>query len=68
VSYTYQKKGRSAQPDSLPGEIAVPEQVNVSMTEIADSAREGLLALADRPAGDDRDVRGGRHRAARAGG
>jgi len=30
----------------LPGEIAVPEQVIVSMTEIAESAKEGLLALA----------------------
>jgi hypothetical protein len=40
-----QKKGRRAQPDSLPGEVAVPEQVIVSMSEIADSAREGLLAL-----------------------
>ena len=29
-----------------PGEVAVPEQVIVSMAEIAESAREGLLALA----------------------
>jgi putative transposase len=46
VSNTYQKKGRRAQPDRQPGEIAVPEQVIVSMAEIAESAREGLLALA----------------------
>ncbi|HTQ91276.1 MAG TPA: IS256 family transposase [Streptosporangiaceae bacterium] len=30
----------------MPGEVAVPEQVIVSMAEIAESAREGLLALA----------------------
>ncbi len=30
----------------LPGEVAVPEQVVLSMAEIAESAREGLLALA----------------------
>jgi putative transposase len=46
VSNTYQKNSRRAQPDGLPGEIAVPEQVIVSMTEIAESAKEGLLALA----------------------
>jgi putative transposase len=46
VSNTYQTKARRAQPDPLPGEIAVPEQVIVSMAEIAGSAREGLLALA----------------------
>jgi hypothetical protein len=46
VSNTYQKTGRRAQPDRQPGEIAVPEQVIVSMAEIAESAREGLLALA----------------------
>jgi len=46
VSNTYQKNGRRAQPDSAPGEIAVPEQVIVSMAEIAESAKEGLLALA----------------------
>jgi putative transposase len=46
VSNTYQKTGRRAQPDRLPGEIAVPEQVIVSMAEIAESAKEGLLALA----------------------
>jgi transposase-like protein len=46
VSNTYQKTSRSAQPDRQPGEVAVPEQVVVSMAEIAESAREGLLALA----------------------
>jgi hypothetical protein len=46
VSNTYQKNSRHAQPDGLPGEIAVPEQVIVSMAEIAESAKEGLLALA----------------------
>jgi len=46
VSNTYQKNSRRAQPDPLPGQVAVPEQVIVSMAEIAESAREGLLALA----------------------
>jgi putative transposase len=46
VSNTYQKRARRAQPDRQPGEISVPEQVIVSMAEIAESAREGLLALA----------------------
>jgi transposase-like protein len=46
VSNTYQKKRCHAQPDPLPAEVAVPGQVVVSMTEIAESAREGLLALA----------------------
>jgi putative transposase len=46
VSNTYQKKRRRAEPDPLPGEVAVPEQVIVSMAEIAESAKEGLLALA----------------------
>ena len=46
MSNTYQKNSRHAQPDGLPGEIAVPEQVIVSMAEIAESAKEGLLALA----------------------
>jgi hypothetical protein len=46
VSNTYQKNSRRAEPDRLPGEITVPEQVLVSMAEIAESAREGLLALA----------------------
>jgi putative transposase len=46
VSNTYQNEPRHAQPDRLPGEIAVPEQVVVSMAEIAESAKEGLLALA----------------------
>jgi hypothetical protein len=46
VSNTYQKSRRRAEPDPVPKEIAVPEQVIVSMAEIAESAREGLLALA----------------------
>jgi putative transposase len=46
VSNTYQKTGRRAQPDPRLGEVAVPEQVVVSMTEIAGAAKEGLLALA----------------------
>jgi putative transposase len=46
VSNTYQKDRRPAQPDRLPGEVAVPEQVMVSMAEIAESVKEGLLALA----------------------
>jgi putative transposase len=46
VSNTYQKDRRPAQPDGQLGAIAVPEQVVVSMAEIAESAKEGLLALA----------------------
>jgi putative transposase len=46
VSNTYQKNRRRAEPDRQPGEITVPEQVVVSMAEIAESAKEGLLALA----------------------
>ncbi len=46
MSNTYQKDRRRAQPDPLPGEVAVPEQVIVSMAGIAGAAREGLLALA----------------------
>ena len=46
MSNTYQKKSRRAQPDPMPEEAAVPEQVIVSMAEIAESAKEGLLALA----------------------
>ena len=46
MSNTYQKNSRHAQPDPLPGEVAVPEKVIVSMAEIAESAQEGLLALA----------------------
>jgi hypothetical protein len=49
VSNTYQKDRRRAQPDGKTGEIAVPDQVIVSMAEIAESAREGLLALASAP-------------------
>jgi hypothetical protein len=40
VSNTYQKDRRRAQPDRQPGEVAVPEQVIVSMAEIAESAKE----------------------------
>ncbi len=46
MSNTYQKTSRRAQPDPQPGEVTVPEQVIVSMAEIAESAKEGLLALA----------------------
>jgi putative transposase len=46
VSNTYQKKPRRAQADPVPVEVAVPEQVIVSMAEVAESAKEGLLALA----------------------
>ena len=46
MSNTYQKKSRRAQPDLIPAEVAVPEQVIVSMAEIAGAAKEGLLALA----------------------
>ena len=46
MSNTYQKDRRRAQPDPLPGDVGVPEQVVVSMAEIAESAKEGLLALA----------------------
>jgi putative transposase len=46
VSNTYQKNRRRAQPDPQPCEVTVPDQVIVSMAEIAESAKEGLLALA----------------------
>ena len=46
MSNTYQKDRRRAQADAARGEVAVPEQVIVSMAEIAESAKEGLLALA----------------------
>jgi putative transposase len=46
VSNTYQKNGRGAQTGPVPVEVTVPEQVIVSMAEIAESAKEGLLALA----------------------
>jgi len=46
VSNTYQKNRRRAGTGPLLEEIAVPEQVVVSMAEIAESAKEGLLALA----------------------
>jgi transposase-like protein len=46
VSNTYQKTGRRAQPGPEPAEVSLPGQVIVSMAEIAESAKEGLLALA----------------------
>jgi hypothetical protein len=46
VSKTYQKNRRAGQAATPPAEVAVPEQVVVSMAEIAESAKEGLLALA----------------------
>jgi putative transposase len=46
VSNTYQKNVRRGHREPLDGQIAVPEQVAVSMAEIAGSVKEGLLALA----------------------
>jgi putative transposase len=46
VSKTYQKNRRAGQAATPPAEVAVPAQVIVSMAEIAESAKEGLLALA----------------------
>jgi putative transposase len=46
VSNTYQKNRRRGHSEPPDGQIAVPEQVVVSMAEIAESVREGLLALA----------------------
>jgi transposase-like protein len=46
VSKTYQKTTRRDEPDPQDaGQIALPEQVIVSLAEIAASAKEGLLAL-----------------------
>jgi putative transposase len=46
VSKTYQTTSGAGEPDPHgAGQIAVPEQVIVSLAEIAESAREGLLAL-----------------------
>lgn len=78
MSNTYQKNRRRAEPDLAPGEITVPEQVLVSMAEIAGAAKEGLLALAVgtglqvMTAMFDEDVTqlcgpGGKHNADRAG-
>ena len=46
MSNTYQKNVRRGHSEPLDGQIAVPEQVVVSMAEIAGSVKEGLLALA----------------------
>ena len=46
MSKTYQNNRRAGQAAAPPVEVAVPEQVIVSMAEIAESAKEGLLALA----------------------
>jgi hypothetical protein len=47
VSKAYQKNDRAGLPATpVGGEVTVPEQVVVSMAEIAESAKEGLLALA----------------------
>ena len=46
MSKTYQKNRRAGQAAPPPAEVAVPERVVVSMAEIAESAKEGLLALA----------------------
>ena len=46
MSKTYQTTSGAGEPDPHgAGQIAVPEQVIVSLAEIAESAREGLLAL-----------------------
>jgi hypothetical protein len=46
VSGNRQKTSRRAHPDHWLGELAVPEQMIVSMAEIGESAKKGLLALA----------------------
>ena len=46
MSKTYQKNRRAGQAATRTAEVVVPEQVVVSMAEIAESAKEGLLALA----------------------
>ena len=46
MSNTYQKNVRRGHREPLDGQVAVPEQVAVSMAEIAGSVKEGLLALA----------------------
>jgi hypothetical protein len=46
VSNTYQEDRHRAQPDRWLGGIAVLKQVVVPMAEIAESTKEGLLALA----------------------
>ena len=46
MSKTYQKTTRPDEPDPQDaGQITVPEQVIVSLAGIAESAKEGLLAL-----------------------
>jgi transposase-like protein len=78
VSNTYQKTSRRAGAAPRDAEITVPDQVLVSMAEIAGAAKEGLLALAAgtglqvMAAMFDEDVTrlcgpGGRHNADRAG-
>jgi putative transposase len=78
VSNTYQKTSRRAGDAPRDAEITVPDQVLVSMAEIAGAAKEGLLALAAgtglqvMAAMFDEDVTrlcgpGGRHNADRAG-
>jgi putative transposase len=46
MSNTCQKNGRRAEPGPQDAEIIVPEQVAVSVAEIAGTAKQGLLALA----------------------
>jgi putative transposase len=46
VSKTCQKNRRAGQAAAPPAGVAVPERVVVSMAEIAEPAKEGLLALA----------------------
>jgi putative transposase len=78
VSNTYQKTSRRAGAAPRDAEITVPDQVLVSMAEVAGAAKEGLLALAVGTglaviaAMFDEDVTrlcgpGGRHNADRAG-
>ena len=78
MSNTYQKTSRRAGAAPRDAEITVPDQVLVSMAEIAGAAKEGLLALAAgtglqvMAAMFDEDVTrlcgpGGRHNADRAG-
>ena len=50
MSNTYQKNRRRAQPGPVAGEVAVPEQVIVSMAEIADGHHDtGNAAVPARP-------------------
>ena len=68
MSNTYQKPGHRAGAAPRDAGITVPDQVLVSMTEIAGAAKEGLLALAVGTGLQvGRHVRPGCHAAVRAG-